>query len=156
MFAHPWKRRESAHGPGRRRLKPGVEAFESRRLLSGVAAVAVPHADSSDPGIRSAATSVEAALSAAVLARTSTPTADSGLTIDLPGPLIPGDNAGGRGSAVNAAYANHAAFDAATGWSAFLRSFVVQPEVDRANLPPEIGSLSVGPGPVTPGPRRCR
>src|SRR4051812_32104828 len=35
MFAPKWRRPGSARAPGRRRLRPGVEILESRRLLSG-------------------------------------------------------------------------------------------------------------------------
>src|SRR5262249_34342141 len=106
---------------------------------------------SANSGIRSAATAVASALSAAVLGQTSTPTADSGLTIYFPGPLKPGDDPSARRSGVAAAYADHAAFDAATGWSSFLDDFVTQPRVDVSDRPPEIGSLTATPGAVIPG-----
>ena len=106
---------------------------------------------SSNAAIRSAAAAVQASLSAALLGQTSTPTADDGLTIYFPGPLKPGEDPNARVAAVTGAYADHAAFDAATGWSAFLSDFVSRPEVDPSNRPPSIGSLTVTPGPVTPG-----
>jgi hypothetical protein len=113
--------------------------------------MAVVAGRSSDAGIRSAASAVGSALSAAVWGRTSTPTGDSGLTIYFPGPLGPGEDPAARTSAVAHAYADHAAFDAATGWSEFLRGFVTRPEVDLSNRPPRIGSLIATPLSATPG-----
>ena len=83
---------------------------------------------SSNAVIRSAAAAVQASLSAALLGQTSTPTADDGLTIYFPGPLNPGEDPSARVSEVTGAYADHAAFDAVTGWSAFLRNFVTRPQ----------------------------
>ena len=66
-----------------------TDHLPQRDLGQFMAAVA---SRSADAGIRSAAASVQAALSAALLGQTSTPTADNGLTIYFPGPLRPGED----------------------------------------------------------------